>query len=250
MRGCGGASFGICVIAVSMRFGAPSRNAGTAAATTSEPTAISTRAEQLLGPVALPTLGRGERGLHERVRLLVGDLVEHRARLRELRLVRRMQARGRRHDLRLQRPQGAEQLVLLARADVELVERGREVANQRVELFIHQLHAGVRALHIAAAVVTGPAGRHAHLLDEQRLEPRNVGVAEAQVDAPIGRDAIDKIIDDRDDRTLTAEPVVERLRGRRSRRRLMRRRLRGRRRPATRGKTREKQRAPHWNKLR
>ena len=51
-------------------------------------------------------------------------------------------------------------------------------------------------------------------LHEQALEPREIRVEEAQVDARIARDAIDEVVDDGDQCALSSEPVVQLLRRR------------------------------------
>jgi hypothetical protein len=92
---------------------------------------------------------------------------------------------------------------------LELVERAGEVLDERGELLVDQLHAGVRGLHVQAGVLARSAGRHAHELDEQRPEPAEIGVEETELDPRIGGDAIEQLAGDRGDRRLAAQALVE-----------------------------------------
>ena len=56
--------------------------------------------------------------------------------------------------------------------NLELVERADQILDQRVELLVDELQAGVRRVHVAPAVLAGPAGRRADELDEQRAQTR------------------------------------------------------------------------------
>lgn len=112
-------------------------------------------------------------------------------------------------DVRLHRTEHAEDLVLLSGRHLELVERLHEVFDQRVELGVGDVHAAVRSLHVDAGVPARAAGAGADLLHQHPLQVRDVGIREALVDACIGRDIADEVVDDRDDCGLAAEAFVK-----------------------------------------
>src|SRR6478672_4604863 len=118
-------------------------------------------------------------------------------------------ARGARDDVRLHRPEHTEQFLLLPLRHLELVERFHEILDQRVEMCVVHPHASVRAFHVASSVGAWSAGARTDLLDEQQFEPRYVRFREESVDAVVGRDVADEIVDHGGDRWLTPEPLVE-----------------------------------------
>src|SRR5206468_8995884 len=92
-------------------------------------------------------------------------------------------------DLALHRAQQAEQLALLLRADLMLVERPHQVLDGRVPLAVGDLHASVRRLHVAPEVGAGAAGGVADLVGEVRPELEDRGgrhALEAIVHARVG----------------------------------------------------------------
>src|SRR5262245_43819958 len=139
---------------------------------------------------------------------------------KELRCAERSYATGRYagcsllHDILLHWRQEGHELLLFLRRHLELVQGLAEVFHERVEILARDAHAGVRALHVAAAVFAGSAGRLADLLDQTGLELRDVSVGEERVDALVGGDIGDEVVDHGLDRILSAEPLVEALGGR------------------------------------
>src|SRR6266545_824196 len=113
-------------------------------------------------------------------------------------------------DLVAHRSEQAEQLLLLRRRNVELVERCDELLDERVELSRRHLHPVVCLPHVPARVSAGAARRLAHLVDEHLLEPRDIGPRELLVDPVIACTAHNEGIDHRRDRIEAAEPLVER----------------------------------------
>src|SRR5436853_326072 len=114
-------------------------------------------------------------------------------------------------DRGLHRPEDAEQLALFLFGNLELIERFDQILDQRIELRVGDTHPGVRRLHVAAGIGAGAAGALTNLFDQQPFQPRDVGPGEESVDAGVGRDVADEVVDNRCNRRLAAEAVVERL---------------------------------------
>src|SRR5687767_8641458 len=110
-------------------------------------------------PAASSVWRRGGRGDGSRARSVAG----HCARL---------------HHVPPHRAEDAQELLLLTRGDIKLVERLHQVLNQRVEVGVADAHAAVRLAHAAALVLAGTAGAGANLLHQQALQTRDIGAAE------------------------------------------------------------------------
>jgi hypothetical protein len=117
-------------------------------------------------------------------------------------------------DILLERCERGHELILLARRDLELVEAQPEVLHQRVEVPTGDAHAAMGALHVAAGVDARAAAGLTDLLDQQRFQPRNVGLGEELVDAPVARDIADEVIDHGRDGRQAAKPLVQGFLGR------------------------------------
>ena len=113
-------------------------------------------------------------------------------------------------DLILERAERAQDLVLLALADVELDQRAGQGLDESGELLVDQLHAGVGGVHVAPFVLARAAGGDADEVDEVDLELRDVGVDEAQVDALVRGDPRHEFVDDQGDRRFAAQPIEQR----------------------------------------
>jgi hypothetical protein len=114
-------------------------------------------------------------------------------------------------DLRLERPQDAQELALFLGGHVELVQRLDQVLDQGVEVRVGDPHALVRGLHVLAGIHTGTPGSLADLIDQVALQPRDIGLGEKTIDALVGRDIADEIVDDRGEGILAAQAVIEAL---------------------------------------
>src|SRR6267142_2931115 len=69
-------------------------------------------------------------------------------------------------------------------------------------------------LHVAAGINAGAARRRADLVRQLAAQPRNVGALAEAVDAPGGRDVLDRLIDHGLDSVIAAKPLIKRrLRG-------------------------------------
>ncbi len=78
-------------------------------------------------------------------------------------------------------PRGAndcEQLLLLFRGDLELVETRGQIGGYCVEFCVGNLHALVSLFHIPAGVLLWSAGGAPNKLHELSLEPRDIGALE------------------------------------------------------------------------
>jgi hypothetical protein len=104
---------------------------------------------------------------------------------------------------------------LLALRHLEFVECLADVLHQRIELAVADPHAGMRRLHVAARIDAGPTRRDADLVGELAAQARNIGAGEEVVDALVGGDVLDRLVDHRLDRVIAAKPLIERsgLRG-------------------------------------
>ena len=93
-----------------------------------------------------------------------------------------------------------------------LVEALCEILDQSVEFRLGDFHALVRIPHALSRVGTGTTCRLTYLIDEHLLQVRDIGFREARVDALIGRDICNEVIDDCGDGIFAAQAVVERSR--------------------------------------
>ena len=107
-------------------------------------------------------------------------------------------------DVALHRTQRAEQFAFLPFRDLELVERGDEIADQRVKVAAADAHAGMGGLHAAAGIGAGAARGLANLFHQQHLQARNVGVGKLAINAIVSGDAPDEVIHDSGNRRLAA----------------------------------------------
>src|ERR1700682_5162318 len=114
-------------------------------------------------------------------------------------------------DRRLHRPENTEQLAFFLFGNLELVQRLDQVLDQGVELCVVDAHAGMRRLHVAPRISARPAGAGADLLYQQPFQARYIGLGEELVDAVVGSDIADEIVDHGNERALTTEPIVKRL---------------------------------------
>src|SRR5437763_10027714 len=111
-------------------------------------------------------------------------------------------------DCRLQRSKDAEELLLLARRNLELVQRPDEVLDQRIEIGVGNPHAAMHHFHRRAFVDAWAAGRLADLVDQALLQPRHIGAGEETVDPGVAGDVADEVVHDGDDGRLYAETLV------------------------------------------
>src|SRR6476661_9857203 len=69
----------------------------------------------------------------------------------------------------------------------------------------------MRRVHVATAVRARPAGRRTDLVDELRLQARDVRPSKLAVDPGIAGTTGDEVVDHRRDRGLAAEALIEGL---------------------------------------
>src|SRR5205814_6291304 len=119
-------------------------------------------------------------------------------------LARQAPARLLTNDLRLKRPKDAEWFALFLGRNAELIQRLDEIFHERVEVGVRDAHPLVRGLHVLPLVHARTAGRLADLIDQIALESGNIGLREKAVDALVGRDVADEIVDYRCDCAFSA----------------------------------------------
>ena len=113
------------------------------------------------------------------------------------------------NDVLLHGAESTQQFVLLPLSHFELRQGGDEITDQSVELPSTDAHAGMGAFHIAAGIGAGATGRLTDLIDQHRLQTRNIGICEFAVNAIIRRDPRDEIVDHGSDGRLPAQSIIE-----------------------------------------
>src|SRR5688572_5388111 len=116
-------------------------------------------------------------------------------------------------DVSLHPAERREQLRLLLLTYIVLVETLRQVFHERIEFGIGDLHACVRIPHALARVGAWTTGCLAYLVDEHLLETWNVGPSEARVDALVGRNVGNEVVDHDGDCLFPTKAIVERACG-------------------------------------
>src|SRR3954447_11511726 len=71
----------------------------------------------------------------------------------------------------------------------------------------------MRRLHVAASINTRSTRRRADLVRQLAAQPLNVGTLEEPVDAPVGGDVLDRLVDHGLDRVIAAKPLIKRRMG-------------------------------------
>ena len=191
-----GVSLGIVLSAVVMRSGAPARNSGSSAASAPSGSQPLRRAEQLLGVVALPAHARRRpRSPADPRRRVLPDLAQLGHRL--LRPARPASAscaaaaaERRVDDLRLERPERAEQLVLLLLGTLNLSSAPTRSSTSALNSSSTSWMPAWEVCMSRPVVLARPAGGEADELDQQAAQARQIGVEEAAVDPLVGGDPL------------------------------------------------------------
>src|SRR3954462_1077698 len=71
----------------------------------------------------------------------------------------------------------------------------------------------MRRLHVAGSINTRSTRRRADLVRQLAAQPLNVGTLEEPIDAPVGGDVLDRLVDHGLDRVIAAKPLIKRRMG-------------------------------------